>query len=87
MENNNLNFSTAKPHKFFERFLDNDLEDLAKELEERYVKIKNATLFGVTPVTDQDIWQESNSVSTMKWQQYNVFQETRCKCYFRLFRC
>jgi hypothetical protein len=73
MEHHNANIS-GKPHKFFERFLDNDLEDLGKELEERYTKIKNATLFGVTPVTEADIWKESNSVSTMKWQQYNVFQ-------------
>jgi hypothetical protein len=63
-----------KPHKFFERFLNNDLEKLSVELQERYDSIKNATLRGVTPVTDTDIWKESNSISTMKWQQYNVFQ-------------
>lgn len=63
-----------QPHRFFERFLDNDLNILAQELANRYNQIENAEIEGVTPVSEADIWKESNSVSTMKWRQYNVFQ-------------
>jgi hypothetical protein len=67
--------STSKQaHKFFERLLDNDLDNMSKELKIRYEKIKNAEVSGVTPLTDYEAWSESNSVSTMKWRQYNVFQ-------------
>ena len=65
---------STQPHKFFEKYLDNDLENLSKELQIRYEKIKSAEVLGVTPTTDFESWQESNSVSTMKWRQYNVFQ-------------
>jgi hypothetical protein len=65
---------TTQPHKFFERFLDNDLDVLAKELKIRYDLIKNAEIVGVTPVGPMEAWKESNSISTMKWRQYNVFQ-------------
>jgi hypothetical protein len=63
-----------KPHKFFEAYLDNNLEKLAHDLRIRYDKIKKAEVLGVTPITEADIWKEANSVSTMKWRQYNVFQ-------------
>lgn len=65
---------SKQPHKFFERFLDNDLPILTAELQDRYAKIKAAEVVGVTPVGDNEIWKASNSVSTMKWRQYNVFQ-------------
>jgi hypothetical protein len=65
---------SPQPHKFFEYTLDNDLDLLSKELTDRYNQIQSAEMWGVTPVGDSDIWKESNSVSTMKWQQYNVFQ-------------
>lgn len=58
-----------KPHKFFEKYLDNDLEELSKELQIRYDFIdKNKN------ITPNDIWKASNSVSTIKWREYNVFQ-------------
>jgi hypothetical protein len=58
-----------KPHKFFEKYLDNDLEKLSKELQIRYDFIdKNKN------ITPNDIWKASNSVSTIKWREYNVFQ-------------
>lgn len=66
--------TSAQPHKFFEKYLDNDLNKLADDLRLRYEKIQSAELIGVTPVTDYEAWAESNSVSTMKWRQYNVFQ-------------
>jgi hypothetical protein len=66
--------TSLQPHKFFERHLDNDLNNLSKELKIRYEKIKSAEVLGVTPTSEHESWQESNSVSTMKWRQYNVFQ-------------
>lgn len=65
---------SVQPHKFFERFLDNDLQELTAELQDRYQKIQEAKVAGVTPVGDNEFWKQSNSVSTMKWRQYNVFQ-------------
>ena len=65
---------STQPHKFFERFLDNNLTVLSAELQDRYAKIEQAKLVGVSPVTDNENWKQSNSVSTMKWRQYNVFQ-------------
>lgn len=79
MDMNNPNIpksvsQSPQPHKFFERFLDNDLDVLTKELEKRYQLIETAKLVGVTPISDNEAWKSSNSVSTMKWRQYNVFQ-------------
>lgn len=65
---------SPQEHKFFENFLNNDLDSLAKELTLRYEMIKNAEIVGVTPVGDEEAWKSSNSISTMKWRQYNVFQ-------------
>jgi hypothetical protein len=66
--------NSKQPHKFFERYLDNNLEKLSEDLKLRYEKIKNAEILGVTELSEHESWQESNSVSTMKWRQYNVFQ-------------
>lgn len=67
--------STSKqPHRFFERFLSNDLSILTKELQDRYEKIEHAKVLGVTPVGPNEAWKSSNSTSTMKWREYNVFQ-------------
>lgn len=65
---------SVQPHKFFERYLDNDLPRLALELQDRYNKIERAEVLGVTEVKEDEIWKSSNSVSTMKWREYNVFQ-------------
>lgn len=69
-------FSTSKqPHVFFERDLDNDLEELSSQLQTRYQKIQDAELLGVTPLlTNGEHFMEAGSVSTAKWRQYNVFQ-------------
>ncbi len=69
-----LNNNTVKPHKFFEKFLDNDLNKLTLDLKDRYDKIENLKIVGVTPVVPGEAWESSKSISTMKWQQYNVFQ-------------
>lgn len=65
---------STQPHKFFERYLDNNLVILSAELQDRYKKIENAQVIGVTPVQEDEYWKSSQSVSTMKWRQYNVFQ-------------
>lgn len=65
---------SPQEHKFFERFLNNNLESLANDLTIRYEMIKNAEIIGVTPVAEDEAWKSSNSISTMKWRQYNVFQ-------------
>jgi hypothetical protein len=64
----------VKDHKFFERYLDNNLNILAKELENRYSLIENVNLKGITKVKDQEPWLDSGSISTVKWREYNVFQ-------------
>lgn len=66
---------SERPHVFFERYLENDLQLLSSELKDRYEKIKTAELLGVTPISDQgELFTEVGSVSTTKWRQYNVFQ-------------
>jgi len=63
-----------KPHKFFEKYLNNNLENLEQFLKIVYDKIQKIELQGITPVTDRDYWKESGSISTIKWSEYNVFQ-------------
>lgn len=65
---------SPQPHKFFERFLNNDLDKLSLELHKRYELIQQAKIAGVTEVSSNEAWKESGSVSTMKWREYNVFQ-------------
>tara|TARA_B110000503_G_scaffold1165_1_gene1514 strand:+ start:1301 stop:1966 length:666 start_codon:yes stop_codon:yes gene_type:complete len=65
---------SPEPHRFFEYTLNNDLDSLVKELLVRYDQIANKEIAGVTDVTEKDIFLDSNSVSTIKWSQYNVFQ-------------
>jgi len=74
MENMYMNKPTGKEHKFFERYLDNDLPELAEFLQNQYSNIENLKLSGVTKVTPRDNWLSSDSVSTIKWREYNVFQ-------------
>lgn len=65
---------SIQPHRFFERNVTGDLPNLVKELQDRYRKIERAELLGVSPLKDDESWKQSNSVSTMKWREYNVFQ-------------
>ncbi len=74
MQNYKSVSKSLQPHKFFERSLSNDLQSLSQELIWRYGQIERAELDGVTPVDGTELWQSSNSVSTIKWTQYNVFQ-------------
>jgi hypothetical protein len=65
---------STQPHKFFEAYLENDLNQLTQELQDRYEKIKRAEILGVTLEKPDELWKASNSLSTMKWREYNVFQ-------------
>ena len=69
-----LNKPSGKPHKFFERYLDNNLEDLSRFLQKQYVDMENIKLKGISQVNQKDFWLSSASVSTIKWREYNVFQ-------------
>jgi hypothetical protein len=66
----------TKPHKFFERYLNNNLSDLTLFLEKKYKEIEDAKILGVSKLNEngQEYWVESNSISTVKWREYNVFQ-------------
>jgi hypothetical protein len=64
-----------KPQKFFERFLDNDLEYMTKQLKHEYERIANLEMYGVQPHDDgKDIFTYSKSLSTHKSREYNAFQ-------------
>jgi len=74
INNMQINQPTGKEHKFFERYLDNDLSQLAEFLQNQYSNMENLKLSGITEVTEKDHWLSSDSVSTIKWREYNVFQ-------------
>jgi len=63
-----------KDHKFFDKYLGNDLSLLTNELIDRYRLIQQAKVFGVSELKPDEAWMSSGSVSTMKWREYNVFQ-------------
>jgi len=65
---------STQPHKFFDAFLENDLSKLSDDLQKRYELIQKAEIIGVNPLSDNELWKESGSISTMKWREYNVFQ-------------
>lgn len=69
-----LNKPSGKDHKFFERFLDIDLNDLALFLQNQYSDMESLKLKGITQLNNRDAWLSSESVSTIKWREYNVFQ-------------
>jgi hypothetical protein len=67
--------SNKKPHKFFEKYLNIDTDRLANYLLKQYDRIENQTLRGISDLNvKKDLWITSQSRSTIKWQDYNVFQ-------------
>jgi len=65
----------SKPQKFFERFLDNDLDYAAERLKLEYERIANLEMWGIRPHDDEtDIFTYSKSLSTHKSREYNAFQ-------------
>lgn len=65
--------SLKKEHRFFEKFLDNDLESLKIFLLEQYKRIENGEVIKGLPNNSMS-WNSSGSISTMNWDKYNVFQ-------------
>lgn len=69
----NLNDDFKKEHKFFERYLDNDLDDLSKFLQFQYKRIENGELIK-GELNKNGAFSESGSITTSNWYQYNAFQ-------------
>lgn len=66
--------STSKiAHKFFERNLNNNLDDLANFLHVQYKRIEQGEILK-NDRNEKSIWDSSGSVTTSKWNKYNVFQ-------------
>jgi hypothetical protein len=66
--------STSKiAHKFFERNLNNNLDDLANFLHVQYKRIEQGEILK-NDKNEKSIWDSSGSVTTSKWNKYNVFQ-------------
>jgi hypothetical protein len=60
-------------HKFFERTLDSDLDNLSKFLIMQSERIKKGEILK-NDKGDKSIWDSSGSITTSKWNKYNVFQ-------------
>jgi hypothetical protein len=60
-------------HKFFEKHLNNNLDDLQKFLEIQYKRIENGELIK-GPKNEETLWDSSKSETTIQWNKYNVFQ-------------
>lgn len=63
---------STQPHKFFDKFLDNDLRDLEGFLLEQYRRISVGEILKAK--NTQTPWDSSGSVTTMQWNNYNAFQ-------------
>jgi hypothetical protein len=61
------------PHKFFERQLNNNLDDLTGFLQIQYDRISRGEILK-NNTNEQSLWESSGSASTIKWNKYNVFQ-------------
>jgi hypothetical protein len=65
----------SKPQKFFERFLDTDLEYAAERLKVEYDRISKGEMNGIKAHNDDlDIFVSSKSHSTQKSREYNAMQ-------------
>lgn len=60
-------------HKFFERNLNNDLSDLSYYLMTQYEKIESGQILKNND-DQKTAWDSSGSITTSKWNKYNVFQ-------------
>jgi hypothetical protein len=64
--------TTQKPHKFFERFLDNDLDNLYGYLENKIDEILAGTLFNIDSERLSK-FNKNNGPATQLGSEYNVF--------------
>lgn len=75
MINVNDKIKNSRPHIFFERFLDNDLNEVSEDLRAEYERIATGKMLGIKPLDDQkDIFTYAKSYSTQKSREYNAFQ-------------
>ena len=73
---------TDKDHKFFERFLDNDLDDLYQYLTDLYSNIENGNVYELNKVfdgnsfmvLDRDKIHPADSLSSLTYSNYNIFK-------------
>jgi len=68
----NNDMPSSKQHKFFERYLDNNLNELSTYLQEQYKRIENGEL--LKGKSEGDTFSDSGSITTSNWYRYNVFQ-------------
>lgn len=61
------------PHKFFERNLNQDLNSLSSFLKSQYDRISRGELLK-NDNGEKTMWDSSGSITTSKWNKYNVFQ-------------
>ena len=61
-------------HKFFERNLNADLNNLSSFLQYNYKLIENGSLLKNDNNNEKTLWEDSGSITTIKWNKYNVFQ-------------
>lgn len=61
------------PHKFFERTLDSDLNNLSNFLIMQSERIKKGEILK-NDKGEKTLWDSSGSITTSKWNKYNVFQ-------------
>jgi hypothetical protein len=64
----------SKPHIFFERFLNNNLEEVSEDLKNEYERIATGKMLGIKPLDERDIFTYAKSYSTQKSREYNAFQ-------------
>jgi hypothetical protein len=68
-------YSTSQskiPHVFFQKNMSNNLSDLSQYLLNQYEKISNGKI--VKESETYDAFDYTESISTMRWNQYNLFQ-------------
>lgn len=71
LQSTSINKNT--PHKFFERTLNADLRDLSMFLQHQYSRIEKGELLK-NDNNEKTLWDVSGSITTSKWNKYNVFQ-------------
>jgi hypothetical protein len=65
---------SKKEHKFFERHLTCDLQELSSFLLNKYKVIEESDLKNVFNIASTSAFDETKSISTAKYYAYNVFQ-------------
>jgi hypothetical protein len=72
---NNIDSSSKSTtsHTFFKKDLDSNLSDLSNFLQNQYKRIENGEILKNNS-NEKTLWDSSGSITTSKWNKYNVFQ-------------